>query len=196
MKMAQIFRWFKGWTSLMILVGLTWLTGLLYIHEWDGSADQRMLVSPSSDSSSSFDLASDQNSSASRNLTMLDSLNDNDYIWLSRNRPSSKFTTAMSYLFIILNASQGAFIFLFEIILNGKSRKKLLKLMRGKIPSAIKYLPSLSKTNSNQSSSNQTTTASRTTRSTASSTSSGQNLVRVTPNPSPSAPTEFNHSLA
>ena len=70
--------------------------------------------------------------------------------------------------------------------------------MRGKIPSAIKYLPSLSKTNSNQSSSNQTTTASRVTRSTASSTSTaqstGQNVVRVTPNPSPSA--EFNHSLA
>lgn len=138
MKMAQIFRWFKGWTSLMILVGITWLTGLLYIHEWDGSADQRMMVSPSSDSSSSFDIASDEHSLASNNLTMLDSSNDNDYIWLSRNRPSSKFTTAMSYLFIILNASQGAFIFLFEIILNGKSRKKLLKLMRGKIPSAIK----------------------------------------------------------
>ena len=111
----------------MILVGITWLTGLLYIHEWDGSADQQMLVSPSSDSSSSFDTASDQNSLASNNLTMLDSSNDNDYIWLSRNRPSSKFTTAMSYLFIILNASQGAFIFLFEIILNGKSRKKIIE---------------------------------------------------------------------
>lgn len=161
MKMKEIYRWFKGWTSLMVLVGLTWLTGLLYIHEWTSEANEEVIV---------------------------DTDDGQDLEWVSRNRSTSStsFPLAMSYLFIILNGSQGTFIFLFEIILNGKSRKQLMKLVRGKIPSAIKYLPSLSKTNSSQSNqSNQTT--SRGTRSTASTTSgrSGENVVRITPDPAP-----------
>ena len=105
-RLATIKRWLKGWTSLMILVGLTWVTGVMYIHE-----------------------------AAS---------------WLS-------------YVFICLNGLQGLLIFLFEIVLNSKTRKSLIQIMRRKIPNASKYLPTLSKTSSNNLSNTSKTKSTNTT---------------------------------
>lgn len=90
-RLQNIRRWLKGWTSLLILVGLTWITGVLYIHE--------------------------------------------SVSWFS-------------YLFICLNGLQGVLIFVFEILLNSKTRKSLISVLRLKIPNASKYLTSLSKTSS------------------------------------------------
>lgn len=79
-KLITALRFLKGWTSLVILVGATWLTGLLYIHQ----------LVPWSD-----------------------------------------------YVFISLNALQGAFIFLFEILLNSKTRSLLTKLPVSKLLSSL-----------------------------------------------------------
>lgn len=118
-RLENIRRWLKGWTSLLILVGLTWLSGLLYIHE--------------------------------------------SVSWLS-------------YPFICLNGLQGLFIFLFEILLNGKTRKSLIVALRFQMPNASKYLPALSKTSSNNLSNASKTT--RCSNMTTSATGSQSNLSR------------------
>ncbi|RWS29134.1 Latrophilin-3-like protein [Leptotrombidium deliense] len=73
----NIKRWLKGWTSLLILLGLTWIIALLYIHA---------------------------------NLYFA------------------------AYIFIVFNALQGFFIFLFEIALNKKARNAILHEISTKSP--------------------------------------------------------------
>lgn len=107
MKMQVVRRWLKGWTSLFILVGLTWLIGLVYIHH--------------------------------------------AVFWFS-------------YVFIVLNGLQGLFIFLFEIVFNGKTRSTLTRVIRGRIPRFDRLLSSSASSykNSSTTSNNQASVKSRT----------------------------------
>lgn len=95
MKLHVVQRWLKGWTSLFILVGLTWLIGLAYIHH--------------------------------------------AVFWFS-------------YVFIVLNGLQGLFIFLFEIVFNGKTRSTLTRVIRGRLPRIDRLLSSSSSSFKNSSS--------------------------------------------
>lgn len=78
---SKIRSWFKGWITLMLLLGLTWILGFLMIFN-------------------TYQIA--------------------------------------SYIFILLNSSQGFLIFLYEIALNIKSRSTIIKLIRDKL--VVHYL--------------------------------------------------------
>uniref|UniRef100_T1KNL5 G-protein coupled receptors family 2 profile 2 domain-containing protein n=1 Tax=Tetranychus urticae TaxID=32264 RepID=T1KNL5_TETUR len=57
-----------------------------------------------------------------------------------------EYSNWLSYAFIVVNGSQGVFIFLFEIVTNSKARPAIIRMVSGKFPST--QVSSVSKTSS------------------------------------------------